>query len=95
MTSGTRRPAGLACLPLDQTTPRVASNPELIAAGWQRRYLADHKRAEEAQTMYAELGYDVLLENPDPAQFDSDCGDCANSACSAYVVIYTRRTNRG
>ncbi len=91
MSPPARRPAGLACLPLDRTMPRVHSDEKLIAAGWERRYLADEKRAEEARAMYAELGYVVKLAHPKPEQFDADCDSCASTACNAYVLIYTRR----
>lgn len=86
-----RRSASLGCVPVERDQPRVSANPELIAAGWERRYLADPARAEEARVTYTELGYEVLLEAPQPAQFDLSCAACAETACDTYVLIYTRR----
>jgi hypothetical protein len=35
---------------------------ELIAQGWERRFIADGKRALDALEMYEELGHEVRIE---------------------------------
>lgn len=86
-----RRSVQLSCAPPQRDQPRVRANPALLAAGWERRYLADPGRAEEARATYVELGFEVLLEPPAPDQFDNSCAACAETACDTYVLIYTRR----
>ena len=63
----------------------------LIAAGWQRRYLADPARAQEARDTYEAAGFEVHLEQLLPADFGAACSGCAETVCASYVVIYTRK----
>ena len=69
----------------------VGTDPRLEASGWVRRHLADPARAREAEETYVAAGFEVLLQALTPADFGSRCQECAQSACSAYVVIYTRK----
>jgi hypothetical protein len=69
----------------------IPANPELTAAGWVRRYLADPIRAKEAIELYSSLGYEVRAEKLTPKDFGINCGDCPSVVCDAYVLIYTRR----
>jgi len=81
------------CLPGEgrQLEHAIAADPELIAAGWERRYLADPDRAREAVELYTSLGYEVKAQKLTPADFDASCGDCPAHVCQAYVLIYTRK----
>ena len=69
----------------------IQSDPTLLAAGWERRYLADPDRAKEALETYAALGFEVLAQPLVPAQFPSSCGDCSSAVCRSYVLVYTRK----
>jgi len=66
-------------------------NPQLVAEGWQRRFMADKERAEEARDLYASLGYEVRLEPVAPAELHEWCADCRALVCRAYVTLYTRK----
>lgn len=68
----------------------VAADPELVAQGWVRRFLADSVRAQEAFDLYTSLGYEVKAQKLAPADFNEMCGDCRSEACRSYVLIYTR-----
>ncbi len=69
----------------------IPADPELEAAGWERRFLADEARAEEALETYRELGFEVMAVELTPSTLGPKCGSCAATICSAYVLIYTRR----
>ncbi len=69
----------------------VQDRPDLIAAGWVRRYLADGPRAEEARKTYKAAGFEVRLEKLTPTDLGQKCQTCAATACSAFVIVYTRR----
>ncbi len=69
----------------------IRSNAKLLAAGWERRYLAGPARAKEATETYEALGLEVLAEPLEAANFGTGCGDCSASVCESYVLIYTRK----
>lgn len=73
----------------------IASDADLIARGWQRRFLADPVRAREATELYASLGYEVKAHKLTPAEFGPLCGQCPALSCLSYVMIYTRRKAQG
>jgi hypothetical protein len=69
----------------------IPADPKLLADGWERRHLADPDRAKEAIEVYSSLGFEVKAQQLTPADFGSNCGDCASVICQSYVLIYTRR----
>ena len=68
------------------------ANPQLEAAGWQRRYMADPNQVKDAIHLYAELGFEVHTEVIQPSELSTLCGSCGLATCRAYVTIYTRKT---
>jgi hypothetical protein len=70
---------------------------ELLAAGWERRFIATEPRLREAIELYEEIGFEVLLE-PLPTEEEMKGGGCEESGCTAcfdvdrerYRIIYTR-----
>jgi hypothetical protein len=68
----------------------IRDDAELVAAGWERRFLADPDRAREATELYTSLGYEVLAHELTPDEFGPMCAQCPASACLSYVMIYTR-----
>jgi len=68
------------------------ADPELVVGGWERRFMADPTRAEEATSIYKELGFEVLTVAIEPSELSVLCGDCRLATCQAYVTLYTRRT---
>lgn len=83
MVSGDSSPIPLLDFPAD---------PQLVAGGWERRFMADPPRAEEARIIYTELGYEVRAESIKPSELSVLCGDCRLATCQAYVTLYTRRS---
>ena len=79
------------CSPASGNQFSVADDPELVAAGWVRRFLADPKRAQEATEMYTDLGFEVMAKELTPEDFGPMCGECGISVCHSYVVVYTRK----
>lgn len=71
----------------DQLEP----DPALVAQGWERRFVADGKRAREAIALYEELGYEVHAEPVHPEHVNPDCEDCLLVAMMHFQMIYTRK----
>jgi len=71
--------------------PGFRGDPKLIAAGWVRRHLVDMERAKESVELYSSIGYEVKAQELKPADFGSECGECADTICGSYVMIYTRK----
>jgi len=69
---------------------QLSADPDLVAAGWELRFIADEHRMPEARELYEQIGFDVRAE-PLPGTDDPD--EC--SACQDIVrhfhAIYTRR----
>ena len=66
-------------------------DPELVAQGWERRFMADPIRAKESAELYRSLGFEVLTQSVRSAELSAECSDCKLVVCSAYVTIYTRK----
>ena len=63
--------------------------------GWERRFIADARRAEEVVALYRELGYEVRAEPLAPEDLREECEDCRLVTLLKFQVIYTRkRTDR-
>ena len=65
--------------------------PELVAAGWERRFVTDGRRAQELVDLYTETGFEVHLEPLRAEEFDDECAECALLALLQFSTIYTRR----
>lgn len=73
---------------------------ELVAAGWERRFVACEPRLSEMVEMYREIGFEVHLE-PLPAKEElekEETSSCDKEGCTAcfdvdrerYRIIFTR-----
>ena len=70
---------------------QVRANPERIADGWERRFIADPDRAKEAVELYSQLGFQVVADPIRPEDLGDDCESCELLARMRFAVIYTRR----
>ncbi|MDZ7343188.1 MAG: hypothetical protein ONA90_01605 [candidate division KSB1 bacterium] len=68
-------------------------DPKLIAEGWERRFIADAKRAQDAIEMYGELGYDVRLAPVNATALSEACSGCL-IAFTQFRAVYTRKKNK-
>ena len=66
-------------------------DPDLVAQGWQRRFMADPVRAKESIDLYQSLGFEVRTEPIKPSELGEECADCQLVVCFSYVTIYTRK----
>lgn len=66
-------------------------DPELVAAGWERRFIADAQRAQEALELYAQLGYEVRAEPVRVEELREECEDCRVVIALQFKTIYTRK----
>ena len=69
----------------------ILNDPGLTAQGWERRHTTDAVRAAEAVEQYQSLGFEVRVENVNPALFGPQCAPCAETGSNSLVVIFTRR----
>ncbi len=74
--------------PLPVFEPLQPPGPE--AEGWTRRFMAAGDRLAESVRLYRELGFEVRLERPGPADLREECGDC-RLAFDLFRIIYSRR----
>ncbi len=65
------------------------ANPDLLAAGWERRSMVDPERAREMAELYELSGFEVRLAPLAPLDFGPACTLCRESACKDYVMVYT------
>lgn len=73
------------------TDAQLQPNPALVAEGWERRFTADARRAEEAIELYSQLGYEVRVEPMRSDEIHDDCSGCHSPGVSQFKTIYTRR----
>lgn len=65
-------------------------DPELIAAGWELRFIVDAKRAQDAVEMYVELGQEVHVESLALAELREECHGCL-AILQQLKAVYTRK----
>lgn len=63
----------------------------LTEQGWDRRTITDPSCIAELEELYVSLGFETTTTELDPASFNSACNTCAETACSTYQALYTRR----
>ena len=70
---------------------QIRPDPELIADGWERRFVADARRAEETMELYEQLGFEVRAEPAQAEELGDDCDDCQLLLLLQFKTIYTRK----
>ncbi len=69
----------------------MSDGSALLEQGWERRFIADARRAREAMDLYRELGYEVRVEPVEPEELGSECEDCRLFSLLGWRTIYTRK----
>lgn len=69
----------------------IMPDPQLLAQGWERRFIADPMRAKEAVQLYTDLGFEVLAEPVKENELSEECSDCKLIVSRLFVTIYTRK----
>ncbi len=70
---------------------QLQADAELVAEGWERRFVADARRAGEAMELYEQLGYEVRAEPAQAEELGNDCDDCQLLLLLQFKTIYTRK----
>jgi hypothetical protein len=70
---------------------QLQGDPARIAEDWERRFIADAQRAQEAMELYSELGYEVCADPVRPEEMGEECEDCQLLAALRFKIIYTRK----
>ena len=63
--------------------------------GWERRFITDVDRVDEAVELYSELGFEVHVEPVLAIELGGSCSDCALVATCQFKTIYTRAIESG
>lgn len=66
-------------------------DPRLLADGWERRFVADAQRAQEAADLYGSMGLEVRLEPVSPEDLQEGCEDCRLVQLLGFRAVYTRQ----
>ena len=69
---------------------QLEPDPQLLAEGWERRFIADVRRGEEMMKLYRDLGFEVRAEPVKPEEVGDECADCQLLALQ-FRTIYTRK----
>jgi hypothetical protein len=72
---------------------QLAPDPARVAEGWERRFIADGPRCEEAVRLYAELGFEVCADPVRPEELAGECAEC-QVILRSFKTIYTRAPQR-
>ena len=70
---------------------QLQPDPALVAEGWERRFMTDAQRAEEAIKLYSDMGYEVLSVPVQPQELSDDCDGCRVVVMFRFQTIYTRK----
>jgi hypothetical protein len=70
---------------------QLEGDPARLADGWERRFIAEARRAEEAIELYAQLGYEVCADPVRAEELGEECDDCQLLAALQFQTIYTRK----
>lgn len=69
---------------------RCQNEEALKAEGWERRFVAEPRAAEEAKTAYEELGFSVVLMPIDVQAIRPECSGC-QAVLERFRIVFTRR----
>lgn len=61
------------------------------AAGWERRFVAEGRRVEEAVSLYESLGLEVVADPAQAEDLPPGCGGCQLVVALQFKTIYTRK----
>jgi hypothetical protein len=70
---------------------QLKPNPELVAQGWQPRFIGDARQIKEATELYEELGFEVRAEPVPVEDMGDECSDCQVLILLQFKTIYTRK----
>jgi hypothetical protein len=73
---------------------QLAPDPERVAAGWERRFIADATRTPEVVTLYESLGFEVAADPIRRDDLPDGCDDCQLAQLLGFRTVYTRKTPR-
>lgn len=68
----------------------IAPDPARLAAGWERRFVADRARVAEVLRLYEALGLEAAVDPVGAADLREECGDCRLAAQQQLQMVYTR-----
>lgn len=73
---------------------QLRPDPARIAAGWERRFVADAARAAEAVELYERLGFEAVADPLRTGEMGEQCEECQLVALLRFRTVYTRRRGR-
>ena len=70
---------------------QLRPDPARLAAGWERRFVADATRAAEAVELYERLGFEAVADPLRSGELGERCDACQLAALLRFRTVYTRR----
>jgi hypothetical protein len=70
---------------------QLRPDPDRVANGWERRFIADATRTKEAIELYESLGFEVVADPIRTHEMGEECDDCVLVALMQFRTIYTRK----
>lgn len=59
---------------------------------WIMRNITDENRVKETVEAYQSFGFEVKVENFDPAKYPTECNECMLETPEKFKVIFTKQT---
>lgn len=78
--------------PGNQRGCTVPPDRDLLAQGWQYRFIGDERMANDAVQTYGELGHEVLLLPVNTKDLKDECEGC-KILFQNFKAVYTRKQN--
>jgi hypothetical protein len=66
-------------------------DPELTAEGWERRFMSNREKVQEAAEMYEAMGYEVKTVPVAANEVGDQCGECRLLMQLQFKTVYTRK----
>ena len=66
-------------------------DPQLVAEGWERRFMTNVGRLNEYVELYTSLGFEIRAEPVRSDEVDPECNDCRLILYQPIVTLYTRK----
>jgi hypothetical protein len=67
------------------------ADPVLVAEGWERRFMTNREKVQEAAEMYESMGFEVKTVPVATDEVGDQCGECRLVMQLQFKTIYTRK----
>ncbi|RKY85695.1 hypothetical protein DRQ09_06930 [candidate division KSB1 bacterium] len=61
---------------------------------WEKRNIIEKERVNELVELYRDIGFEVMVKDFNPDDFDGECSECMKIHPEKYKIIYTKKLKR-